>query len=344
MAMYNNSRLKDYEKCPRRYYYSAILKLRKMSEWADIDRDEGLLLHDVLATYLDPANAGEDRYTLSVGVINIYYNALIAEAALDIEAEQYDERRDYLTALWDAYLERYKDEEWNVQAVEVAGFTCLGDSCYTCYRPYHMDAVRGKVAIETCTGCHAPIFYIAGQADVLIIENGVWKTVDHKTKGGKSPSISDAFLASFNESRQFTQYMYIFSRTTGEEMAIGIANCIAKLKTIDKRGNPFKRNDEITRTKKDYDEYVKDTLELIFAIEHDASRLDANNVPLEGDHYPFRRNTDACRDFGLCPYYALCHPSRPDFWTIPFDAVHDYERAPDRYVDEFEQLVKEEVR
>jgi hypothetical protein len=201
--------------------------------------------------------------------------------------------------------------------------------------------------VEVGVACGSPIHYVVGIADAVVVENDVLKLVDHKTKGGKSPSVSDAFLASFNESRQFTGYMYIFSRVFGKDVAMGIANCIAKLKTIDKRGNPFKRAVEIVRSKLDFEAYVSDTLSLITTIEGELTHLDESDLPFpdwtrKGGEAPFRRNTDACRNYGLCEMYAICHPARKDWWMLPFDVAGDYEVSDTDYVRDYRKLADEE--
>lgn len=339
MGIYNNSKLRLYETCPRLFYYGAVLNLRKKSTYANLDRDEGTLMHEMLATWLNPDDPMNDLEVR--GLINGYYYKRVDEAELDVESEEMEERRQYMHDLWDAYLRRYPNETWVVQSVEQQGATCLGDMCYVCHTSYAESAIKGTVLHPNCS-CGAAIHYIVGVADALILENGVFKLVDHKTKGGKSPSVSDAFLASFNESRQFTGYMYIFTRVLGRPVAMGIANCIAKLKTIDKRGNPFKRALEIVRTSLDFKAYVDDTLSLIRTIEDELVHLDDNDIPTNDG--VFRRNTDACRNFGLCEMYSICHPTRADWWAIPFDVADDYEVSDTDYVRDYRKLADEERR
>ncbi len=348
MAVYNNSKLKLYETCPRLFYLGAVLNLRRKSTYANLDRDEGSLMHEMLAAWMDP---DDPHCNVKVnGLIDDFYDKRQNAAELDVEADAAVDRNVYMHALWDAYLRRYPNETWVVQAVEQKGVTCLGDRCYKCGFVYPGSAIRGEQLIPSCVSgtCGAAIHYIVGVADALVLENGVFKLVDHKTKGGKSPSISDAFLAGFNEARQLTGYMYIFSRVIGRPVAMGIANCIAKLKTIDKKGNPFKRALEIVRTVTDYEAYVSDTLSLIQTIEGELELLDEDNIPLmETDdkrHQPFRRNTDACRNYGLCEMYSICHPARRDWWTVPFDVADDYEISDTDYVRDYRKLADEERR
>ncbi len=341
MGIYNNSKLKLYETCPRLFYLGGVLNLRRKSTYANLDRDEGTLWHEMLAIWLDPEDPHRDD--LVRAIIDTYYVHRENNAELDVEAEAMVQRREYMHQLWEAYLRRYPNETWVVQAVEQKGITCLGDACYVCGWEYPEGIVRGATISEKCGKCQAAIHYIVGVADALVLENGVFKLVDHKTKGGKSPSISDAFLASFNESRQFTGYMYIFSRVLGRPVAMGIANCIAKLKTIDKRGNPFKRALEIVRTVTDYEAYVADTLALVNTIEAELVGLDENNIPLNtAGPAPFRRNTDACRNYGLCEMYAICHPARRDWWAIPFDVADDFEISDTDYVRDYRKLADQE--
>ncbi len=345
MGIYNNSKLKLYETCPRLFYLGAVLNLRKKSTYANLDRDEGTLFHEMLAAWLSPDDP--HRHSVVHEIIQNYYYGKMEAAELDVEEQAMEDRMTYMHELWDAYLRRYPNETWVVQSVEQKGATCLGDACYVCGHDYPREAIAGTYILSNCVGCSAAIHYIVGVADALVLENGLLKLVDHKTKGGKSPSVSDAFLAQFNESRQFTGYMYIFSRVLGREVVMGIANCIAKLKTIDKRGNPFKRALEIVRTAADYKAYVADTLSLIIIIEAELELLDKNNIPFpEGDEntgrQPFRRNTDACRNYGLCEMYAICHPARADWWAIPFDVADDFEISDTDYVRDYRKLADQE--
>ena len=353
MSIYNNSKLKLYETCPRLFYLSSVLNLRRKSTYANLDRDEGSLFHEMLALWMNPDDPHRDD--LVRDAINTYYEGRVRAAELDVEAEAMSERAVYMNDLWDAYLRRYPNETWVVQAVEQKGATCLGDECYVCGAPYPEEAINGTHLQSTCEAttqgpvCGAAIHYIVGVADALVLENGVFKLVDHKTKGGKSPSVSDAFLAGFNESRQFTGYMYIFSRVLGRPVAMGVANCIAKLKTIDKRGNPFKRALEIVRTAADFKAYVDDTISLINVIEGELEQLEINpNAPSLGPVIPkdgttpFRRNTDACRNYGLCEMYAICHPARADWWAVPFDVADDFEISDTDYVRDYRKLADQE--
>lgn len=339
MGIYNNSKLKLYETCPRLFYLGAVQNLHRKSTYADLDRDEGSLWHEMLAAWLSPDDPHNDRVVRIL--INEFYVSRQEEAELDVEEEAMKDRQEYMHDLWDAYLRRYPNETWVVQAVEQKGATCLGNACYVCGSDYPETAINGSILQLHCEGCGAAIHYIVGVADALVLENTVFKLVDHKTKGGKSPSIGDAFLASFNESRQFTGYMYIFTRVLGRTVAMGIANCIAKLKTIDKRGNPFKRALEIVRTAADYKAYVDDTLALIKTIELELSELNENDTPIEGKT-PFRRNTDACRNYGLCEMYAICHPARADWWAVPFDVADDFEISDTDYVRDYRKLADQE--
>ena len=338
MGIYNNSKLKLYETCPRLFYLGGVLNLRRKSTYTNLDRDEGSLFHEMLATWLNPDDPHRDE--LVRPIINDYYERRMVDAELDVELEEMVERNQYMHELWNAYLRRYPNETWVVQSVEQKGATVLGDNCYMCGAPYEEGMIKGFNLRPECE-CGAAAHYIVGVADALVLENGVFKLVDHKTKGGKSPSISDAFLASFNESRQFTGYMYIFSRVLGRPVAMGIANCIAKLKTIDKRGNPFKRAIEIVRTAADYKAYVDDTLSLINTIETELLELDENNIPFKGKT-PFRRNTDACRNYGLCEMYAICHPTQRAWWAIPFDVADDFEISDTDYVRDYRKLADQE--
>lgn len=347
MSIHNNSRLRLYEKCPRSYYYGSVRNLFRQSEWGDRDRDEGTLFHAMLAEWYDSKDTNKVQ-----NVLQGWLNTELDKAELDVEQVFARERHEYMWNLFEAYVQRYdKDDSWTVIEIERSGITVLGDECTKCKASYPKALIEGKVIKETCgaTGdnlpwpCEAPIHYLVGQADLIVLENQLVKIVDHKTKGGKAPSISESYLAGFDESPQFTQYMYIFGRNLGRPVDMGIANAVAKLKTIAKRGNPFKRNEEIIKSERDYSVFVADRLALIQAIELEMTSLDENNIPKPGT-YSFRRNTDACRDFGLCPFFGICHPARDDWWNLPSTVAGDFACKESDYVSDYKKLIEEEVQ
>ena len=355
MSIYNNSRLRTYEKCPRKYYYESVRGLRRRSEWGNVDRDEGTMLHNVLQVFLDTG-----RIDRSLEVITNYYASQIADAGLDVEREVAVERRDYMKAFFEAYTRRWVGDNFEVVETERQGITCLGDNCYKCGAAYDKDLIEGKAVQKTCHApihfpsnnttetCDAPIRYLVGQADLLYLENNMLKLMDHKTKGGKSPSASDPYMAAFHESPQFLQYMYIFSRNclnpdgTSRPVHTAVANVLAKLKTIDKRGVPFKR-ETVVKGQRDLDAFVKDRHALIETIEREMEQLHPDGTPI-GVTQPFRRNLDACHDFGLCPMFGICHPPREDWWNLPFDIADDYEQESGSYVEDYRKLIDEEVQ
>lgn len=323
----NNSSLRDYEKCPRKFYHSRIANL--WSGHYNENREEGSIFHALLAAWYT------DRDTeLVKEVLDAEYAPLLADTAFQEQTEHFLERRDYLWRLFLAYAEHYKDEDFVVVDTETSFITSLGDSCYGCQRLYPEEATRGFKLIGSCD-CKEPIHYLVGRADMLILENGLLKLVDHKTK---KSSAGESYMAQFEESSQFTQYMYGVSRCSGRPVSLGIANVIVKLKLIAERGVPFHRNEEIVKTSVDFHIFEQDRLMLIDEIERDKAKLTPEGIPTAPC---FRRNTNACRDFGKCPYYALCNPARHNWWEIP-EGV-EMERREKDYVDDYMNLIEEEV-
>jgi hypothetical protein len=307
-----------------------------------IDAEEGLLWHEMMECWyaLNGLSTPNDIYA----IVDAHYDVKISEPNLmEEEIEFWEERRVYIKKLFDAYVARYVGKDnWEVIDTEVSAITCLGDACYECARPYSAELINGTRIESYCPNCSASIFYVVGRGDMLILEAGLLKLVDHKTKGGKSPSVSEPYLLAFNESPQFTTYMYILQRALGRKIAYGIANCVGKLKTIAERGNPFHRNEEIIRGNTDFLLFVEDRIDLFQQIERELAKLDPAKRPTTRC---FRRNTNACRDYGRCAYYDLCFPygfAKGDWWELP-EVCEFVERDTD-YVDDYRNLINEEVR
>jgi hypothetical protein len=333
----NNSRLRDYEKCPRKFYWSSIRNLWR--GFVGVDAEEGLLMHDVLPCWYD-----NQSMTACHTIIDAHFDKkLSASNLMEEEVDWFTERKDYFKRLLDAYIKRYAGkEDWIKVDSEVSFITCLGDSCYNCAHPYAPELIKGLDIQQFCPSCSHSIFYVVGRGDMLIKERGLLKLVDHKTKGGKSPSITEPYLLAFNESPQFTTYMYGLGRVLEKKIHYGIANCIAKLKTIDERGNPFHRNEEITRNETDFLLFVEDRINLFQQIQEDMAKLDPEHRP---STRCFRRNTNACRDYGKCAYYDLCFPNgfaKGNWWELPVGC--DFETRGADYVDDYRNLIAEEMR
>ena len=86
MGIYNNSKLKLYETCPRLFYLGSVLNLRRKSTYANLDRDEGSLMHEMLALWMNPDDPHRDD--LVRDCINTYYERRVQEAELDVEATE----------------------------------------------------------------------------------------------------------------------------------------------------------------------------------------------------------------------------------------------------------------
>lgn len=342
----NNSRLRDYEKCPRKFYWSTVRNLWRGS--VGIDAVEGTLWHAVMECLYLGIKAELSFSTIAsqcYRIIEQHFEEKLQseDLLLDEEREFLEERCEYFKKLFDAYCERYLSKDrWEIVDTEISAITCLGDACYYCARPYDEDLILGERIQKYCPNCSSSIFYVCGRGDMLIIEAGQLKLVDHKTKGGKSPSISEPYLLAFNESPQFTTYMYILTRVLQRVIPYGIANCVGKLKTITERGNPFHRNEEIQRNDTDFLLFVEDRVNLFQQIERDTAALDPEKKPTSRC---FRRNTNACRDYGRCAFYDLCFPNgfaKGNWWELP-EGCEFEERDPD-YVADYQNLIQEEVR
>lgn len=331
----NNSRLKSYEACPRMFFYESILRLRSILRNEVLD--EGIIMHDLWAAHY----LGQSIEFIRA-ILKSCYDELREQAQYDIEVTEHNAREEYLWRLFTGYLAKYKDEELKVILVEDDFITPLGDSCRDCGFVYPESYIRGEEIVISCD-CGADIHWIVGRADLLVERYSVEELWDHKTKRS---SISEAYLEAFETSPQFTQYLYGMSRKLGRSIERGVANAAAMLKTVGTakaRGNPFQRNTDIVKTSIDFQEFVKDRLEVFDEININQTRMGPPGEGPIGNAHAFRKNTSNCFAYNRkCDFYNLCHPARTAWWTVPDSEVDNFEQKEDDYVTDYTKLIAEE--
>ena len=345
MTILNNTAFTKYEDCPRLFFLEEVLRIQRVHQGGEaarsIDREQGVLWHELMDLWRRPG--AEDSFQRKADVaahLKRYYNERINVAEFEEEKLFEVECERYMQALFDAYVERYPIDSFEVVATEQDFITCLGDACPECGEPYHEDLRRGMTVQQKCQ-CGAEIDYLVGRADVVVTENGVIKLGDYKTKKA-SRSPSDHAMNGYAVGSQFTTYMYGVGRALARPIANGFVDIVVKLKEVAKKGNPFKRNEEIVKGPLDYEMFVQDRRELLRQIRADLARLDENGQPRPGQ-YPFRRNTNHCYQYGPCPMLDICHPSRQNWWQVPAAKVGEFTMRPANYVDDYRALIEEEI-
>jgi hypothetical protein len=373
MSVLNNTAFTKYEDCPRLFCLEEVLRIQRVQQDGEaarnIDREQGILWHEIMEIWRRlGAGSSDERRMAVAGHLKAYYNQRIVAAEFEEEKLFEIECERYMQALFDAYVERYPSDSFEVVATEQDFITCLGDECPECGEPYHEDLRRGMTvqprcagrysvpcacifpaACVTCNGtekihvreCGAEIDYLVGRADVIVTENGVIKLGDYKTKKA-SRSPSDYAMSGYAVGSQFTTYMYGVGRALARPIANGFVDIVVKLKEIAKKGNPFKRNEEIVKGPLDYEMFVQDRREMLRQIREDLARLEPDGSPKEGQ-YPFRRNTNHCYQYGPCPMVDICHPARHNWWQVPAAKAGEFATRPPTYVDGYRALIEEEI-
>lgn len=335
IQVWNNSSFVQAQECWRMWYLAQIKRYGLKYEQSlpsFLPRFEGTLWHAVLAEHYSK----DCHFGVGVsGVINSAYEESIEKAPFEEEANLLQERKQYFFDLYEAYEKHWREDfdRWDIKGVEEQLISTLRDTCPTCKQAFSPELVRG-VETPRVHDCGTPIIYVVAQIDLRVEEDGVPLIVDHKTK---KTSVSDWYLESFNESPQFTQYLFIARRVLGDlNLNVGVANVTAKLKNIDKKGKPFHRNSEIVRTQTDYQQWQQDRLAIAMAadIKTESSTPPGSLV---------MRNPSSCRRFGLCEYYGMCWPSRDDWDDPPYDLMDTYEVKSEIHIDNYAILLSEEV-
>jgi len=333
-VIYNNSSLVDAGDCLRLYFNKHIRRLGlKFEEGLPgfSDRFEGVLWHAIMAEHYSHG----EHFGIGVSaVIDDAYKASYEAATLEEEIAQLDEKRSYFSRLYDAYASYYIDDSdrWDILGIEEQFITPLGDFCRSCGAAFDDEIIRG-LSTPATHSCGEAIRFLVGQLDLRIREDGIQKIVDHKSK---RTSVSEWYLGQFVESTQFTQYLYGARRNFGGDVSCGIANVVAKLKLIDKKGQPFHRNNEIIRGLEDFAVFVDERRSLVESLEARAKLQPSVSL--------WPRNASQCRRFGLCGFHGLCFPARLNILEIPYDLEDTYEQKEAIHIDNYAKLVEEEVR
>jgi hypothetical protein len=297
---------------------------------------EGIVFHEMLAAHYQ--NKSEED------ISEILQSAYIPKR----KAAEYEEEMLYLTKreqyLWDlykAYKLHYDHEDFVVVDTETEFITALGDKCFSCGHAYPDEWIKGTEVGQRCNHCKAHVDYVCGRGDLIVLNRGTLQLWDHKTRASSTKEGS-SYMLGFGESSQFTQYLYGLSRTLGRKISCGVVNVIVKLKRIAALGNPFHRNDDIVKTEEDFEAFVLERKNLLDRIRTERAKFDGGSR--EDKIASFPRSTNQCRQYGRCFFLDFCHPTRLDWWKLTPDLADDFvQRDPD-YVNNYRNLIEEDVR
>ena len=332
--IFNNSRFKDYEFCPRFYFWKWVKGIVE-KETPEV-LEEGTVVHAALAAWYEKRDLKE-----ALWCINDHFDKKIAAAEFDIQRDHFEDRRDHLCRLVRRYTEVYAHETFVVHKTELPFITPLGTKCLNCSKSWSVEMLKGQALPKCCGDCGKEITWIVGRADLVYIENGLMKLMDHKTK---EKSVNDNYLSNFVQAFQFTQYMYGLSQSTQRKIAMGMANILVKLKTVgtDKaKGQPFHRVEEISKDEYDFEEFIRNRSRVVEEIETDIAKFEKDGHKSNA----WRKDTSGCYLFKQCAYYDICHLHTEGDWSkVTDDDLGEKltRRDPD-YVDDYKALIDEEI-
>lgn len=208
LPVLNTSRVLDWERCRRKFYWSSVVGLRPRS---DSTLAFGTAWHAALAAL------GNDRTR------NLEDAAQVGIATLKTESEgiwnvEMEHEADYLQRALFEYC-----DEW---ALDEDGDEELRTTEHELFQPLGQP----------------PQFYFAGRLDLLTWSSRrkrflLW---DHKTKGR---SVSEGYFQSFDHSPQILGYLWAASQERGEPILDARINVFARLVNLRARGKPFHRYD-----------------------------------------------------------------------------------------------------
>ena len=351
----NNSRLRTHSNCPRKFYWTYIHGgTGIVGQWVDEKLAFGQLIHALLADYYAERDWRNHLSTTAIA------EAVPGHADLPNESWAYWDReiRDWAGRIMTEY-EKWAsvNDRFSVIQVECEGHTPLGSACHSCGHvgTFVIPDHRGL----SCGECGAEWHELVFKLDLLINYDGSATFMDHKTTSGIGP----AYLEKWAYEPQMQGYT-LGTRSVGHPARKFMMNFIRKLKTIgiaeDKTCPSCKngaKKKEGCPTCAGVGRVAKPPVDVPFlqkpyiVVEEALARFEINRIrqcndiaaqlkvhpsqdPLE--LWPMR--TDACFDYGRCPYIRLCYSGNPEFWYEPAEELtQTFVPRPKDYVMEREE-------
>src|SRR3990172_2668851 len=338
----NNSRLRTYSQCPRKFYWAYVhrptdtnpgVSAGLATPWVDEKLAFGQLIHLLLADYY----AERDwRNTLS------NMSSMAAAGRDELSHEEHTLWRDNLD--WAGrIMEEYEKhasvrDDFSVIQVECEGSATLGQICYTCGFAY---APQGTIQ-DQCHDCGSPVHKLVFKLDLLVNHQGDATFLDHKTTSGIGP----AYLEKWAYEPQMQGYT-LGTRSVGHPARKFLMNFIRKLKSIGEKelgrcpeckGGARRRIgcircEGVGKVEKPPAE-MPFILKPYLVVEEAVERFEVNRIrqcneissslkvhPSQDPLALWPMRTDACFDFGRCPYMRLCYSGDPEFWFDPLEEL-----------------------
>jgi len=364
----NSSRLDQFQKCNRLYYWTNLFDLGGNSPGVRPQR---------------PNNELQTGVIVHIGAANFYRGKPIkayreeALQVLDFDALTWDERNYWLDRFeWvDRLLGEYEiwageQDDFEVVDVEQPFFVTLGEICYSCGQPYSAADTQGL--FSRCEACLSDIHRLAGMTDLLVRHNDRLKVIDHKT----AKSTSESYLTSWLHSLQLWGYAYGRQKATGEPVVGYAVNILRKLETVglpqqttkqcpDCRNGVRKKlscstcagegrvekenNPSDTPFVRVWEKFDGPRAELLVR----ARLRTIQDIKREEEHFEsepdaaYPMNTTHCFTYGVCPMLKLCwhwgldHPEK--WYEPPIELLDQFDPQPDDYLTT-ERLLLEEMK
>lgn len=287
MRLYDNTRLSEYKKCPRKYYF------RHMRHWI---------------------RKGVKPAPLAFG--GAWHSAMDVVWGMISQGEKDDDKVG--KEAMKAFLRTWKEEEqpWpmdieqeKMMAPRTPGIAAEMLVEYIRLRRNYIENTYELVSIEE--PFLAPIdpstdyFGYIGKRDKIVKFQGQYWAIEHKTTTlyDKKHGFRQSYLDSYSPNSQTDGYAHSLHMRYGKQ-AGGVLVDIA---LVHKTEHSWFKLLPLTRRTELLDSWLNDTRDWIFRIERDRDRL-ANDVSEEHEVMTaFPRNTESCFNYNtMCSYRDVC--------------------------------------
>jgi hypothetical protein len=349
LKVFNNSRFTEWLRCKRKFYWRYIMRLVHMSMSNALAF--GTAWHEVMAAFYAPGEENRNVEELQVIWTNTYRELANAD-----NLDEYTSDLATGPKLVEQYVNNMPWEE-DFTTVEVESTFCvsIGLTCYACGVPYSEE--QATPGSEGCK-CGAPIFYLAGTADIIGVRRGKFVLLDHKT----AMSMGKQYSLGHENSFAMIGYCYGIARTLGHIIRKYAINTCKKLKTAGKDSKQCPdcrngKNKKKTCTNCNFTGSVPCEPPQPFYREwyniktHDFQKMKDNRLALAQEinqeiekfkrnpAQAFPMNDKHCPAFNGCDYIELCWSDCEKWWAPDEILLTQFISVDEDYVD---NMIQEE--
>lgn len=308
------SKVQTYMRCPRKYFYSYVLGWR--SDRVSIHLIFGEAWHRGMEKIIQ-IGYNNDGVTAAMEVFEDYYRQYFPPS---MDVDNRPKTPDNAYAGFMKYVRMYENEDQHYEALytEVAGSVPVGMKIPTTCPHCMSKKIEKSPQITTCAECEEIIpnvreMHFRLDSIMKNLRTGKYFSLEHKT----GSRLSEAWKVDWQSKMQISLYTHVLYCLYDAQEVLGtIINGAFFYKTKD----PELIRIPVTKSADVMQAWMQTVNWWLQSIETDFEILLTKDNADNPIMHSFIQNSEACADYGMCPYYDFC-------WAWP-NPVKNADRIP----------------